>query len=172
MLKYFSTFLLFLFCSIVAFAQHNIHTSKEIRITGELDADKLVTLEDLKSFSAESIPDLMITNHMGEPRGELKNMKGISVLKILEDLKISVDSPKYLSEIYFTFVATDDYKVVFSWNELFNSPTGAHTFLVTEANGVKLEKMEDRILMICTTDFKTGRRHVKSLDRIIVNRVN
>lgn len=169
--KYYLSLLCLLFCWSKVQAQQEIRTSDQIFISGELAATKLVKQEDLKSYPSQIIPDLIITNHMGEERGELKNMKGIPILEILKDLEFSIESPRVLSEFYFTFIATDNYTVVYSWNELFNSPTGAHTFLVTESNGMQMEEMEDKILMICTTDFKTGRRHLKSLDRILVNRV-
>ncbi len=103
----------------------------------------------------------MITNHLGEPRKTLQGLEGIRVRDLLE---LKEDNPKLFSEFYFTFKAADDYKVVFSSNELFNSPTGDQVFIITSRDGKKLEEMEDRILVISSSDFKTGRRHLKFLN--------
>lgn len=165
------TFILLLSSVFGLIAQQKIEASDEIFLTGEVEAPLIFSLKELMKLPAISIPDLKITNHLGEPRGELKNMKGVLITTLLQDLNYKAESPRVLSEFYFTFIASDDYKVVFSWNELFNSPTGEHTFLVTEVNGERMDEMEDRILLICNSDLKTGRRHVKSLNRIIVNRV-
>lgn len=171
MVRYFFSIALFLVGIYSAFAQENIRVSEEIFITGELAKPLVISLETLSKMKAVDVPDLVITNHLGEPRGTAKELKGVLVTDLLQELEFTVESPRYLSEFFFTFIATDDYKVVFSWNELFNSPTGEHVFFITEKEGKSLADMDDRILMICNSDFKTGRRHVKSLDRIIVNRV-
>ncbi len=44
-------------------------------------------------------------------------------------------------------------------------------YLVTEKAGKKISDMKDRILLVTTSDFKTGRRHIKALSRIIIGRV-
>ena len=38
--------------------------------------------------------------------------------------------------------------------------------------GVKIDALDERILVVTNSDFKTGRRHVKGLSQILVNRVN
>ncbi|MFM7400213.1 MAG: molybdopterin-binding protein, partial [Bacteroidota bacterium] len=71
---------------------------------------------------------------------------------------------------YFVFVASDGYKVVFSWNEIYNTATGNQSFILTELKGSILANLEQRILFISTADEKTGRRYVKGLQRIEVRR--
>ena len=50
--------------------------------------------------------------------------------------------------------------------------TGDNLYLITSKDGKELNVMGDRILLISTTDFKTGRRNVKGLAKIIVERVD
>ena len=76
-----------------------------------------------------------------------------------------------LSEYYFVFAASDGYKVVYSWNELFNTSVGESVYLVTEKDGKTITEMDDSILVVSTKDFKTGRRNVKGLASIAVMRV-
>lgn len=169
MLKFLT--LLFLLFGFTSQAQHNeIKTSDEISISGLVDKNLKFTIADLEKYEKQEIGDLVITNHLGVAKETVKKLKGVLVTKLFDDVKFIVGTPKYLNEFYLTFIATDGYKVVFSWNEIFNSATGNHVFLVTEKDGKSITEMEDRILLVTTSDFKTGRRHMKSLSKIIVNR--
>ena len=114
----------------------------------------------------------MITNHVGVTKNTLTQLKGVLVKDILSGIALQNENPKVLSEFYFIFVATDKYKVVFSWNEIFNSPTGDNFYIITGEGGKKLKEIDGRISMLCITDYKTGRRDLKNLDKIIVERVN
>lgn len=100
-----------------------------------------------------------------------RDLKNLYLRKVLSDVKFAVDSPKQLSEFYLTLIASDGYKVVYSWNEIFNSATREQTFFVTEKEGKELKEQPERILMVTKLDEKTGRRYVKGLEQIIVCRV-
>ncbi len=160
-----------LFISVGAFAQTSLTPSDNIVVSGAVENKKTITIEELLSKKSAEIGDLTITNHTGEKRHTAQAMKGVPLKEVLADVVFKTESPKYLSEFYFTLLATDGYKVVYSWNEIYNSPTGDNIYIITEKEGKNLKEMSDRILSICTTDFKTGRRHVKALSQIIVSRV-
>jgi hypothetical protein len=151
-------------------AQKEITPTDDFTVTGQVKKELKFTLADLEKFSARNIPDVDITNHLGEPRGTAKNLSGIPIKEILKDIEFKEESPKLLSEFYLTFIAADNYKVVYSWNEIFNSPTGDNIFLITSRDGKELRDMDQRILIITPTDFKTGRRHIKGLSKIMVGR--
>lgn len=102
---------------------------------------------------------------------EYKNVKVVALLYILQKLNITTTSPKLLSEYYFVFRGSDGYAVVYSWNEIFNTDIGNSIFIVTEADNKKLTESTDRILLISTRDFKTGRRHIKGLKSIEIRRI-
>ncbi|MCR9228497.1 MAG: molybdopterin-binding protein [Flavobacteriaceae bacterium] len=146
-------------------------TTDEILVTGLLEKELKFSLDDILKYPSNTIGEVAITNHMGEPRGTAKQLTGVLVKDLLENMELKEESPKRFSEFYLTFVAIDDYKVVYSWNEIFNSPTGEHLFLITSRDGNELKDMPERILVLTPTDFKTGRRHIKGLSRIIVERV-
>ncbi|REG88590.1 hypothetical protein [Algoriphagus antarcticus] len=84
----------------------------------------------------------------------------------MKDTMLDVESPNLLSELYFVLQASDGYKVVYSWNEIYNTSTGDNIYLVTQKEGNAISEMDNRILMICTSEFKTGRRNVKGLNKI------
>jgi hypothetical protein len=157
--------------SSLAWAQTKLTPTEQLTIIGKVKKELKFTLADLASYTTTSIPDIGITNHTGEVKNTAKNMKGIPFKNILDKIEFATDKPKELSEFYLNFVASDGYKVVFSWNEIFNTEVGNHLFIITEKDGKQLKDFDDRILIICTSDFKTGRRYVKALEKIIVGRV-
>ncbi|MFM2359046.1 MAG: hypothetical protein RLY16_1039, partial [Bacteroidota bacterium] len=59
-------------------------------------------------------------------------------------------------------------KIVFSYNEIFNTEVGNNLYLVTEMDGVKIEAMDSRILLLSTKDIKGGSRNVKGLSKVVV----
>ncbi len=153
----------------VAHAQQ-IKPTTAFTVSGEVFSPLTVSLLDLKKWKEVVIGDLVITNHLGEMKSEAKGLKGISLKDILQTVEIKSESPKVLSEYYFVFSGSDDYKVVYSWNELFNTVVGESVYLVTEKNGKSITEMDDTILVISTKDYKTGRRHIKGLASIAVMR--
>lgn len=156
--------------SLTVCAQKEVKPSEEFIVIGQVAHELRFTATDLEKMPSKKIDDIAITNHLGETRGTAKNMKAISMKSLLEKLEFKSESPKVLSEFYLTFIATDNYKVVYSWNEIFNTSTGDNIFLITEKDGKKLSEMTDRILVITASDQKTGRRNMKGLSKIVVGR--
>jgi hypothetical protein len=87
-------------------------------------------------------------------------------------MELKEESPKLFSEFFLTFIAVDNYKAVYSRNEIFNLPTGDNLCVITSRDGKKTKDMDEKILILTPTDFKTGRRHIKGLSKIMVDRVD
>lgn len=151
-------------------AQKQTLTTDQIQIFGLTDSSFSVSFESIAKQKSVKIGNFKITNHSGEFKKEYKRLKGVPLLPILEKAKIRAKNPKDLSEYYLVFKASDGYTVVFSWNELFNTPVGQSVYIATEADGKPLSDSPERVLMITTRDFRTGRRHVKGLSSIEVRR--
>lgn len=157
--------------AVFFFTQGIAQKTSTIFISGDILNEKVFTLEQIKSFESSEVGDIAISNHAGEARGVAKQLRGFPVLRLLEQVGLNSPSPKQLSEYYLVFEAVDGYKVVFSWNELFNNDLGKEVYIITSKDGVGLDEMEDGILLISKTDIRTGRRHVKNLEKIYIKRV-
>ena len=142
------------------------------RILGKIKNEESFSSSELDTFPKTKLNDQIFYNQKGEIKDTLKNMKGVSLKSILASIEFIYEKPKDLNEFYFIFIGSDGYKVVFSWNEIFNTETGNHFFIVTERDGKKLLEMEQRIMFISTGDLKAGRRTIKGLDRIEVRQVD
>jgi hypothetical protein len=161
----------FLFSALHSLAQKEaLKPTSSFVISGEVKTPVTIRIADLKKWTAVTIGDVTITNHLGEKKSEAKGLKGVLLKDVLDAVEINAESPRVLSEYYFVCKANDNYTVVYSWNEIFNTATGDSVFIVTEKNGKDAAAMDDSILMISAKDRMTGRRHVKSLVSIEVKR--
>ncbi|HMG14744.1 MAG TPA: hypothetical protein VK590_04820 [Saprospiraceae bacterium] len=142
-----------------------------LKISGKIKTELKYSLQQLDTFSVKIIGDIAITNQEGIVRRTAKNLKGIPIKSLLNKIDIEVDKPKFLNEYYFIFVASDGYKVVFSWNEIFNTEIGDNIFIITESEGTVYKDSKERILTVSAKDIGKGRRYIKNLEKIIVARV-
>jgi len=162
-----------LFFVLIAFtvsAQFNHIPTDSFTIEGKVKRHLTFSLADLDTFKTKSLPDVVITDHMGKEKNTLTQLKGILLKDILNNVEIDAENPKVLSAYYFVFVASDNYKVVFSWNELFNTETGNNVYIITEENGKKMKDTDERIAIVAVTDIRTGRRHMSNIKKKIVAR--
>lgn len=152
-------------------SQETIESTTQFTIFGLVEAPVTITYADLEKQKTTELGNFKVTNHLGEFKKEYKNVKGVPLLALLDKVKITTSNPRLLSEYYLVFKASDDYSVVASWNELFNTEIGNSFFLVVEADSKSQKDASEKILLISTKDFKTGRRHVKGLKSIEVKRI-
>lgn len=164
------TALLF-FSGLFANAQHNIITTESFVVKGAVQKELAVTIATLKQYKTTQLDSIVVTNHLKEKKSVMKHVKLVALTDVLQGLVLSESNPKLYSEYYFTMLAADGYKVVFSWNELFNTAVGKNVFLIVESNGKPINDSDSRIALISPTDGATGRRYVKGLQQIIVSRV-
>jgi hypothetical protein len=165
------TVLLFISVHLASWGQNKIDPTNEFNIVGLGQKEIRVTVSDLLKLKPIKLDDIVITNHLGDKKGTASGLSGIPIKEIFEGMQFNEDNPKSLSQYYLVFVASDGYKVVYSWNEIFNTSTGENTFIIIEKDNKKIADMEDRILVVTRTDFKTGRRFIKGLSKIIVQKV-
>lgn len=152
-------------------SQSPITPTDSLVIGGEVEAVAVLHLKDIAAMPSVKLKDIQLINHTGEVKGKMQGLRGVPVKAILQGVTIKCESPKVLSAFYLVFEASDGYKVMFSWNEVFNSKTGDNMYLLTEMDGKPLAEMDQRIALVTPSDQQTGRRYVKGLARIVVGRV-
>ena len=162
----------FLFCSSVAgITQSTLVPTTSIRVFGEIEKEATITLESLGQMKQETVVDQLIYNHNGEVKDTLNNMKGVSLKEALSQVKFKYEKPKELNEFFFVFTASDGYRVVFSWNEIYNTEAGNFFYFITEMKGKKMQDLEQRIVFLSAKDIKSGRRYIKCLQSIEIRRL-
>ena len=157
--------------SVSVSAQKKIETTDQFIIEGKVKNELSLSLKDLTALTPVAVDSIIIYSHLMEPRKTIRHIKGVLLKDVIDKAGINSDSPKLLSEFYITCIASDNYKVVFSWNEIYNSPGGEQIFIITGADGKTGDQMQDRIAILSAADKATGRRYVKSLQKIVIGQV-
>ena len=161
----------FLFISGIITAQKNNRPADEFIINGNAKHTITFSLKDAGSFTKHSIDSFVIYNHLQERKRVIRNIKGVLLKDVLEKAGLDEENPKLFSEFYFTCIASDGYKVVFSWNEVFNTDISNKILIITEEDGQKAEALNDHIAILSSLDKATGRRYVQNLQQVKVERV-
>ena len=170
MRKEYFTFLFVLLCLTIN-AQRDVQPTENIVIDGKVKIKTTFSLASIDTFQTVTIDFLFINNHRGEIKDTLKNVKGVPLKSILNSTVFDYNKPKELNGFYFVLTASDGYKAVLSWNEVYHSESGSNLFIVTEINGDKNNNLSDRILLIATNDLKSGRKYIRGLNRIEVKQI-
>ncbi len=169
-MKYFFTLLLSFVCGI-AIAQQDIPATNELKITGDVKQERSFTVQDITKFKAVDLGDVPVKNHKGEVKYVSKGVKGVLVKSILDSVALNAEKPKELSQYIFIFTSSDNYKNVYSWNELFNSETGNHLYLIVAKDGKDITNMEERIQVFSLGDINAGMRRMRGLASIEVRKI-
>ena len=163
--------ILSLFVSLQVVAQKTVGITESFTIEGSVKQPMTFSLKDMASLAVKEKDSIVITNHLLERKSVLKNIKTVLLKDLLSKVPIDQDNPKLLSEYYLVCIAADNYKVVFSWNEIFNNEIGNNIGIITSYNEKTGSTMDNRIALISFSDKATGRRYVKGLQKIIIKRV-
>ncbi len=144
--------------------------TKSFTITGAVKKESIITLDSIYKYPAKEIGSINITNHIGDFKHRDEKLQGVLLKDLLKNTVFDISSPKLLSEFYLVCIASDSYKVVYSWNELYNTDIGNNVFIITQKNDIKIDALPASIQMVSPLDFKTGRRYLHNLSKIVVKR--
>ena len=142
-----------------------------VSVTGAVEEALTLGVEDLRAFPTQKVTEVPIVCQTGANLGKLENFKGVRLRDIIERAKVVAPGHNDVKKMVVIAGASDGYKVVFSWSEIFNSPVGDGVYVFFEKDGMPLADDEGRIAMISTKDLRTGPRHVKWLNHIEVRKI-
>jgi hypothetical protein len=108
-----SILLFFTLLALTTHGQTKFTPTDQFSVEGKVEHAVIFTMAALDTFKTKSLPDVIITNHLGVVKNNLTKLKGILLKDILSGVVLQAESPRVFCEFYFVFVATDDYKVVF-----------------------------------------------------------
>ena len=144
--------------------------SRQVEVKGDVEFPLVLTVDSLKKMNVALIDTFNVVCQSGVMK-EKKMCKGVLLKDILDKAKIIRKSGHKDRNFYIVARATDNYKATFSWAELYNNVTGDNTYVIFEENGMPL-KVRGEMMLICTSDIKTGLRHVLWLKSIEVYRID
>ena len=163
------SFSVFMLASVAAQAQTpavpQSMLSGSVTISGAVEHPMTLTLDQLVMFSPQQLVD--VTGRSGTPA----KLKGVLLRELLKKAGVVAPNHNDTKKIIIIASATDGYKVVFSWSEIFNSSAGNAVIVYTEKDGKPLADDEGRIALMSGADTNPGSRHVKWLNAIEVRKI-
>jgi len=140
-------------------------------VSGAVEHVLTLSVEDLRKFPPQQLSEVPLVCQTGAEVGKLEHLKGVRLLDVLEKAVVVSQNHNDVKKMVVVATASDGYKAVFSWSELFNSPVGEGVLVFFEKDGMPLADDEGRIALISAKDLRTGPRHVKWLQGIEVRKI-
>jgi DMSO/TMAO reductase YedYZ molybdopterin-dependent catalytic subunit len=141
--------------------------SEKLVVAGAVKTPLALGVDDLKAFPAEQITTVSVTRRV-DGKEIASTARGVRLSAVLDRAGLAAADANDWKHTVVLATATDGYRVVFSWPELFNGEGGASVLVVFERDGAPLGEREGRIAMIAARDLKTGPRSVRWLNRLDV----
>lgn len=144
------------------------YVTQSINIAGVVAKPLTLTVAELKQLPAVELSGMPIVCQSGATVEEVKQYKGVKLKDLLDKAEIVTKEHNDTRKMIVVATASDGYKAVFSWQELYNSPIGDDVVVFYEKNRQLLGEDEGRIALISAKDLRAGPRHVKWLKTLEV----
>ena len=140
-----------------------------VKITGRVREPVILSMKDLCEMGDfEEVKDLMVICGTGTPKGRIESCKGVLLENVIRKADVIKDGHNDTKKMYIVASAPDGYKVVFSWQEIFNSPMGEGVMILIEKDGESLCEKNSELELISAKDYFTGSRIVTGVNNIEV----
>lgn len=145
--------------------------SKSVTVSGAVEQKLTLSVDELRRFPTPRIIDLQLVPQKDVEQGKLMLVRGVRLRDILEQAKVINRDHNTVKKLAVIATASDGYKVIFSWSELFNSDVGDQVLVLFERDGKPLGLEEGPLALISGKDIRTGPRHVKWLQAVEVRQI-
>jgi hypothetical protein len=143
-----------------------------LSIGGTVKSPSILRPEELrKSSLVRDVEEIALTKRGGEVKRILRGYRGVRLTELLDSAGIDAPDHNALKRSYVVARAKDDYTVIFSWCELFNTPIGSGVHVLVDKDDLALPDSEGPLTLVSARDIFTGPRHVRWLVSLDVLRV-
>ncbi len=138
----------------------------KLRVTRRVVNPLTLGMRELCAMDLEEIEELPIICGSGTPKGRISGCKGVLLENVIRMAEVIKEEDNDTKKMFIVASAKDGFKVVFSWQEIFNTAVGGGALILIEKEGKALDIEKDQLELISTEDYFTGARYVKGLERI------
>jgi DMSO/TMAO reductase YedYZ molybdopterin-dependent catalytic subunit len=142
-----------------------------LTVKGNVERTQALSLEELKQLPVQRIEDVRTVREQGATTGAQETARrytGCLLRDVLDRAKLVEKNRMDLRKSVVILTASDGYRAVFSWAELYLSPIGDGVLIVYERDGAALPDTEGPLALVSLKDTRPGPRHVKWLRTIEV----
>ena len=140
--------------------------SATLTIRGNVERELVLSIDDLKRLPVQRFEDARTVREAGTRAAAPETARrytGCLLRDVLERAK-PVEKDRFdLRKSIAIVTASDGYRAVFSWAELYLSPIGDGALVVYERDGAPLADAEGPLALVSLKDTRPGPRHVKWL---------
>jgi DMSO/TMAO reductase YedYZ molybdopterin-dependent catalytic subunit len=165
-------------CALIAgtniAAQSGAPSPAQLTVGGSVANPATYSVDDLKRLPVREFEDVRQIRAEGAivGRGEqIRRYRGVLLRDVLSAAGPLENERHDLRRSVVVATATDGYKAVFSWAELFLSPIGDGVLVILERDGDALPVTEGPLALLSLRDTKPGPRHVKWLAKVEIFRL-
>jgi DMSO/TMAO reductase YedYZ molybdopterin-dependent catalytic subunit len=144
-------------------------TAAALTVKGSVERELAFTIDELKRFPVQRIEDVRIVRETGSSTGTpeiARRYTGCLLRDVLDRAKLVEKNRFDLRKSVVIATASDGYRAIFSWAELYLSPIGEGAMIVYERDGAPLADNEGPLALVSLKDLRPGPRHVKWLKSI------
>ena len=153
----------------LAVAQVPGMVTSSLTVKGSVEREIALSLDDLKRLPVQRIDDVRSVRDAGagtQSSETARRYVGCLLRDVLDRAKPVERKRMEFRRSVVIATASDGYRAVFSWAELYLSPIGDGVLVVYERDGAPLDDSEGRIALVSVKDTRPGPRHVKWLQSV------
>jgi hypothetical protein len=137
-------------------------------LTGHLPTKRTFALGDLLRLPRHELGPTQVNCFTGRPVTSVRSYAGVRLIDILAAAAMSSQPRSQLKRCVVVAAGLDGYRVLFSWNELYNSFIGEGVLVLYERNCEALNDRLGPLCLISANDRQLGPRHLKQLRSVHV----
>jgi DMSO/TMAO reductase YedYZ molybdopterin-dependent catalytic subunit len=140
-----------------------------LAVRGNVENALTLSIDDLKRLPVQRVEDVRIVRAAASQSTTpeiTRHYTGCLLRDVLERAKPVERNRLDLRKSVVIVGASDGYRAVFSWAELYLSPIGDGALVVYERDGTALPADEGPLALVSLKDTRPGPRHVKWLQSI------
>lgn len=122
---------------------------------GQLPAKEVVQQRTLSSGGATSVEQSI-------------RYAGPLLRTVIESAWPEIQSRRDARWLLIEAVATDGYRGLFSWGELFNASVGDQVLVIVRTDGAALDAVTGPVALRALADLRPGPRHVRNLCAVVI----
>ena len=156
-----------------AFSQPVPPPVSKLSVAGDVANPLTLDVDGLRRLPVQQLEDVrQIRGGAASPGAEqVRRYTGVLLRDVLAAAKPVEKERHDLRQSIVVVTATDGYKAIFSWAEVFLSPIGDGALVIFERDGAPLPPTEGPLALVSLRDTNPGPRHVKWLARVELRRV-
>ncbi len=143
----------------------------ELHVSGLVANPLLLRVEDLRRMKVAEAGDITMLCANGKEKGFVESYRGVLLRTILDRAGIILKEHFSKNTIYIVLTSSEEYRVLFTWHEIYNTAVGEQAMVIFEKNSAPLDEREGAIAFISANDYRTGPRQMRYLQRIEVHEI-